>query len=80
MALLICLTGGFKAFDLFWVMLPNQDHTSIVSTVLVKEVIKYDNKGYGSTLAVALTSLVLATVVLIMWVTRAWAGVRGEKE
>src|SRR6185369_15746164 len=79
-ALLICFTGGFKAFDLFWVMLPNQDHTSIVSTVLVKEIIKYDNKGYGSTLAVALTSLVLATVVLIMWVTRAWAGVRGEKE
>jgi len=48
--------------------------------VLVKEIIKYDNKGYGSTLAVALTVLVLATVVLIMWVTRAWAGVRGEKE
>src|SRR5947207_7618366 len=37
-ALLICFTGAFKAFDLFWVLLPNQDHTSIVSTLLVKEV------------------------------------------
>jgi len=34
-ALLICFTGAFKAFDLFWVLLPNQDHTSIVSTLLV---------------------------------------------
>lgn len=64
-ALLICFTGAFKAFDLFWVMLPNQDHTSIVSTLLVKEVIKFDNRGYGSTLAVLLTLLVLATVAAI---------------
>jgi ABC-type sugar transport system permease subunit len=65
-ALLICFTGAFKAFDLFWVLLPNQDHTSIVSTLLVKEVVKYDNKGYGSTLAVLLTLLVLATVAGIL--------------
>ncbi|HUL50998.1 MAG TPA: sugar ABC transporter permease [Candidatus Nitrosotalea sp.] len=64
-ALLICFTGAFKAFDLFWVLLPNQDHTSIVSTLLVKEVIKFDNKGYGSTLAVILTGLVLVTTALI---------------
>ena len=65
-ALLICFTGAFKAFDLFWVLLPNQDHTSIVSTLLVKEVIKFDDKGYGSTLAVLLTVLVLLIVALIM--------------
>jgi raffinose/stachyose/melibiose transport system permease protein len=69
-ALLICFTGAFKAFDLFWVMLPNQDHTSIVSTLLVKEVIKFDNKGYGSTLAVLLTLMVLATVVVVLGAKR----------
>ncbi|PYK63268.1 MAG: hypothetical protein DME21_03545, partial [Verrucomicrobia bacterium] len=65
-ALLICFTGAFKAFDLFWVLLPNQDHTSIVSTLLVKEVIKFDNRGYGSALAVILTALVLLTVAVII--------------
>src|SRR5438093_3880078 len=71
-ALLICFTGAFKAFDLFWVLLPNQDHTSIVSTLLVKEVIKFDNKGYGSTLAVLLTILVLLIVALIMGAKNLW--------
>jgi raffinose/stachyose/melibiose transport system permease protein len=60
-ALLVCFTGAFKAFDLFWVLLPNQDHTSIVSTLLAREVLRFDNRGYGSALAVLLTLLVLAT-------------------
>ena len=76
-ALLICFTGAFKAFDLFWVLLPNQDHTSIVSTLLVKEVIKFDNKGYGSTLAVILTVLVLLTVALVISAGNLW--LRREK-
>jgi raffinose/stachyose/melibiose transport system permease protein len=76
-ALLICFTGAFKAFDLFWVLLPNQDHTSIVSTLLVKEVVKYDNKGYGSTLAVLLTLLVLATVAAIFGSRRLMKTLRG---
>jgi raffinose/stachyose/melibiose transport system permease protein len=71
-SLLICFTGAFKAFDLFWVLLPNQDHTSIVSTLLVREVIKFDNPGYGSTLAVILTVLVLFTVALIMGAKSLW--------
>jgi ABC-type sugar transport system permease subunit len=71
-ALLICFTGAFKAFDLFWVLLPNQDHTSIVSTVLVKEVIRFDNKGYGSTLAVILTLLVLATTAIVLGTRNLW--------
>jgi raffinose/stachyose/melibiose transport system permease protein len=73
-ALLICFTGAFKAFDLFWVLLPNQDHTSIVSTLLVKEVIKFDNPGYGSALAVLLTALVLLTVAALMGVKNLWFG------
>ncbi len=71
-ALLICFTGAFKAFDLFWVLLPNQDHTMIVSTLLVREVIRYDNKGYGSTLSVILTVLVLLTVALLLGGRRIW--------
>jgi ABC-type sugar transport system permease subunit len=69
-ALLICFTGAFKAFDLFWVLLPNQEHTSIVSTLLVKEVINFDNPGYGSTLAVILSLLVLLTVAVILGLER----------
>jgi len=76
-ALLICFTGAFKAFDLFWVLLPNQDHTSIVSTLLVKEVIKFDNKGYGSTLAVILTVLVLLTAAVLIGARNLW--LRREK-
>ena len=71
-ALLICFTGAFKAFDLFWVLLPNQEHTSIVSTLLVKEVIRFDNRGYGSTLAVILTLLVLATVAVLLGAKKGW--------
>jgi len=71
-SLLICFTGAFKAFDLFWVLLPNQDHTSIVSTLLVKEVVKFDNQGYGSALAVILTGLVLFTVAAVMGAKSLW--------
>jgi ABC-type sugar transport system permease subunit len=63
--LMICFTGAFKAFDLFWVLLPNQEHTAILSTLLVQEVIRFDNRGYGSTIAVILTILVCATALVI---------------
>ena len=63
--LLICFADAFKAFDLFWVMLPNQDHTSIVSTLLVKEFLRFDNPGYGATLAELLTLLVFATAGIV---------------
>jgi len=59
------------------VLLPNQDHTSIVSTLLVKEVIKFDNKGYGSALAVLLTVLVLLTVAVLIGARNLW--LRREK-
>jgi ABC-type spermidine/putrescine transport system permease subunit I len=53
-------------------MLPNQDHSSIVSTLLVKEVIRYDNRGYGSALAVLLTLLVLVAMGTILGARRLW--------
>ncbi len=69
-ALLICFTGAFKAFDLFWVLVPNQDYASIVSTQLVKEVVRFNNRGYGSTLAVLLTVMVVAIALAILGVKR----------
>lgn len=72
-ALVICFTGAFKAFDLFWVMLPNQDHTSIVSTMLVREVMHYDNRGYGSALAVLLTIVVMLIAATVYGLNRLWS-------
>jgi len=64
-ALVLCFTGAFRAFDFFWVMVPNQDHTSIVSTLLVREFLHFDNVGYGSTLAVILTGFVFLVLGLV---------------
>lgn len=55
----ICFTGAFKAFDLFWVLAPNQESTSIVSTVLIKEVFQFGDRGYGAAIAVLMSVLVL---------------------
>lgn len=67
-AIFICFTGAFKAFDLFWVLVPNQDYGSIISTLLVKEVFQYDHKGYGAALAVLMTLLVLVPTLLALLV------------
>ncbi|MCW8138323.1 MAG: sugar ABC transporter permease [Planctomycetota bacterium] len=64
-ALLLCFVGAFRAFDLFWVMLPNQEHTSVVATLLVREVLQFDDPGYGSALAVLLSGFVLGVLGLV---------------
>lgn len=72
-ALLVCFTGAFKAFDLFWVLIPNQDHSSIVATQMVREVLQFDNRGYGSALAVTLTLLVclaMASALFLRWLLK----------
>jgi raffinose/stachyose/melibiose transport system permease protein len=69
-ALLLCFTGAFRSFDFFWVMVPNQDHTSIVSTLLVREFLHFDNVGYGSALAVLLTVFVFASLGIAHGVRR----------
>jgi raffinose/stachyose/melibiose transport system permease protein len=71
-ALVLCFTGAFRAFDFFWVMVPNQDHTSIVSTLLVREFLHFDNVGYGSTLAVILTAFVLGVLGVVQLGRQAW--------
>lgn len=58
---LLCATGAFKAFDLFYVMTPDggPNHASeMVATWLVREAFDNDHLGYGSALAVIVTLLV----------------------
>lgn len=76
-ALLICFTGAFKAFDFFWVLVPFQESTAIISTQLVKEFIQFDNAGYGSTLAVLLTVIVLGSAGAVSLLRRILAGRTG---
>jgi ABC-type sugar transport system permease subunit len=65
--LLICATGAFKAFDLFYVMTPDggPDHASeVVATWLVRESFDNNHLGYGSALAVIMTVLVFLLTLI----------------
>jgi raffinose/stachyose/melibiose transport system permease protein len=77
-ALLVCFTGAFKAFDLFWVLFRNQEEGSIVATLLVKEFFQFNHPAYGSTLAVLLTVLVVGGTLIGLaihrWRTRRLEG------
>lgn len=61
-ALLLCITGGFQGFDLFYVMTNGGPYgaTEIPTTYLVKSVFGFGNVGYGSAMAVVLTAVVVA--------------------
>jgi len=61
-ALLLCITGGFQGFDLFYVMTNGGPYgaTEIPTTYLVKSVFTFGNVGYGSAMAVILTTVVVA--------------------
>lgn len=76
-ALALCFAGAFRAFDLFFVLLPHQDHTRILSTLLVRELLQFGDRGYGSTLAVILCACVLAGLGLGALLQRLLPGARG---
>lgn len=64
---LICATGAFKAFDLFYVISPSgMNKTEMVATYLVKEVLDHRDPYYGSTIAVLMTGVVLLISLGIM--------------
>lgn len=69
--LLVCFTGAFKAFDLFWVLFRNQEEGSIVATLLVREFFQFGHAAYGSTLSVLLGVMVtggsIAGMKLLSW-------------
>jgi raffinose/stachyose/melibiose transport system permease protein len=65
-AVLLCVTGGFQGFDLFFVLTNGGPYgsTEIPTTLLVKTVFRNADVGYGSAMAVLLT-LVVVVVGLI---------------
>src|SRR5690242_12063774 len=58
---LLCVTGGFQGFDLFFVLTNGGPYgaTEIPTTYLVKTVFRNGDVGYGSAMAVVLTVIVL---------------------
>jgi raffinose/stachyose/melibiose transport system permease protein len=61
-AVLLCVTGGFQGFDLFFVMTNGGPYgaTEIPTTLLVRTVFRHADVGYGSAMAVVLTAVVVA--------------------
>lgn len=61
-AVLLCVTGGFQGFDLFYVLTNGGPFgaTEIPTTLLVKVVFRRADVGYGSAMAVVLTVAVVA--------------------
>ncbi len=62
---LLCVTGGFQGFDLFYVLTNGGPYysTEIPTTYLVREVFKNGDVGYGSAMAVVLTLVVVVVGV-----------------
>jgi raffinose/stachyose/melibiose transport system permease protein len=65
-AILLCVTGGFQGFDLFFVLTNGGPYgsTEIPTTLLVKTVFRNANVGYGAAMAVLLTAVVVAVGLL----------------
>jgi raffinose/stachyose/melibiose transport system permease protein len=61
-AILLCITGGFQSFDLFYVLTNGGPYhsTEIPTTYLVQSVFHTGQVGYGSAMAVVLTAVVVA--------------------
>jgi raffinose/stachyose/melibiose transport system permease protein len=69
---LLCVTGGFQGFDLFYVMTNGAPFgaTEIPTTYLVKVVFRNADVGYGSALAVVLASIVVGVGLLFIRLER----------
>jgi raffinose/stachyose/melibiose transport system permease protein len=65
-AVLLCVTGGFQGFDLFFVLTNGGPYgsTEIPTTLLVKTVFRAGDVGYGSAMAVVLTAIVVGVGLL----------------
>lgn len=65
-AIMLCVLGGFQAFDLFYVMTNGGPYnsTEIVTTYIVKVVFNNMSIGYGSALAVIM-SIVIAILGIV---------------
>lgn len=72
-AVLLCVTGGFQGFDLFFVLTNGGPFgaTEIPTTYLVKVVFRNANVGYGSAMAIVLTAIVVAVGLAFIRIQRA---------
>ncbi len=71
-AVLLCVTGGFQGFDLFFVLTNGGPYgaTEIPTTYLVKTVFRNGDVGYGSAMAVVLTAIVIGVGLLYVRLQR----------
>jgi raffinose/stachyose/melibiose transport system permease protein len=71
-AVLLCVTGGFQGFDLFFVMTNGGPYgaTEIPTTYLVRTVFRNGEIGYGSAMAVVLTVIVVLIGLLFVRLQR----------
>lgn len=69
---LLCITGGFQGFDLFYVMTNGGPYgaTEIPTTYLVKVVFNFGNVGYGSAMSMLLTAVIIGTGLVFMAIRR----------
>lgn len=60
-SLLLCITGGIQGFDLFYIMTNGGPYyaTEVPTTYMVRSVFRDGEVGFGSTLAVIVTGIVL---------------------
>ena len=67
-AVLLCVTGAFQSFDLFYVMTNGgPDHaTEIITTYLVEVVFRFHDLGYGAALATIMTIVVVAIGLVLV--------------
>tara|TARA_R110000868_G_scaffold411620_1_gene706411 strand:+ start:4385 stop:5269 length:885 start_codon:yes stop_codon:yes gene_type:complete len=67
-AVLLCVTGAFQSFDLFYVMTNGgPDHaTEIITTYLVEVVFRYHDLGYGAALATIMTVVVVVVGLVLV--------------
>ena len=78
-ALLLCITGGFQSFDLFYVLTNGGPYnaTEIPTTYLVKVVFRNQDVGYGSALAMVMSLVVLAVGAIYVRLRRRRLGLAG---
>jgi raffinose/stachyose/melibiose transport system permease protein len=65
---LLCITGGFQGFDLFFVLTNGGPYSSteIPTTLLVRTVFRNAEVGYGSAMAVVLTVIIIVVGLLFL--------------
>ena len=67
-SVLLCITGGIQGFDLFYVMTGGGPYytTEVPTTYMVRSVFRDQEIGYGSTLAILLTTIVLLVGLIFL--------------